>query len=381
MFCMATAVSEGSGPKPAPIRISSELERQRRHVVRAPSQRRDRPDRDEERAHRQQLVVAHAAEHLAGEARAGVERHHEHHQAETGIGGRKPHHPLQIDRQKDVEPDDGAPAEGIGGDRAAHDRILENGDRDQRLGRRQQAQHEQHGHDQRKGKERQDRQRRPGITDAGQVQRQHERHARAHDQRGAEEVEEMRPLVARKPAQQRCRDRQRRKPHRNVDPEDDRPMQMVGDQAAEQRAAAAGGGVGRGEVAVIAAALLGRDQIGEHDHAHGRQPAAAEAVQDAAQDQHQHVRRQRADQRAGHIGQDRDAQREPAPMDVRDLAVERDDRGRCQQIGGDQPGQVVHVAEIAPDRRQRRRQNGLVERAHERRQQHAEHDQQGLVDA
>ena len=155
-------------------------------------------------------------------------------------------------------------------------------------------------------------------------------------------------------------------------------MQMVGDQAAKQRAAAAGGGIGRGEVAVIATALLGRDQIGEHDHAHGRQPAAAEAMQDAAQDQDQHVRRQRAHERAGHIGQDRDAQREPASMDVRDLAVERNDRGRCQEIGGDQPGKVVHVAEIAPDRRQRRRQNGLVERAHERRQQHAQHDQQGL---
>ena len=221
--------------------------------------------------------------------------------------------------------------------------------------------------------------RRPGIADAAQVQRQHERYARAHDQRGAEEVEAVRPLVARQPAQQRGRDRQRRKPHRDVDPEDHRPMQMVGDQAAERRAAAAGRGVGRSEIAVIAAALLGRDQIAEHDHAHGRQPAAAEAVQDAAQDQHQHVRRQRANQRAGHVGQDRDAQREPAAVDVRDLAVERDDRGRRQQIGGDQPGQVVHVTEIAADGRQRARQNGLVERPHEHRQQHAQHDQHGLA--
>ena len=64
-------------------------------------------------------------------------------------------------------------------------------------------------------------------------------------------------------------------------------------------------------------------------------------------------------------------------MDVGDLAVERHDRGRCQEVDGDQPGQVVHVAEIAPDGRQRARQNGVVERAHEHRQQHAEHDQQG----
>src|SRR5262249_53618849 len=63
----------------------------------------------------------------------------------------------------------------------------------------------------------------------------------------------------------------------------DRPMQMVRDQAAEQRSAAAGRGVGRCEVAVIAAAFLGRDQVGEHDHAHGRQATAAQPVQDATE--------------------------------------------------------------------------------------------------
>ena len=186
MFCMATAVSEGSGPNPAPIKISVSSNDSGVRLLGAPPQRYHRPDRDQQRAHGQQLVVAHAAEHLAGEARAGIERHHEHHQAETGIGGRKSHHPLEVDRQKYVQPDDGAPAERVGGDRAANDRILENGDRDQRLGRREQTQHEQHGHDHRKGKQRQDRERRPGITDAGQVQCQHERHAGAHDQRGAE---------------------------------------------------------------------------------------------------------------------------------------------------------------------------------------------------
>ena len=66
-------------------------------------------------------------------------------------------------------------------------------------------------------------------------------------------------------------------------------------------------------------------------------------------------------------------------MDVADLAVERDDGGRREQVGGDQPRQVVDVAEVASDGRQRARQDGLVERAHERRQQHAEDDQQRLT--
>jgi 2-oxoglutarate dehydrogenase complex dehydrogenase (E1) component-like enzyme len=49
------------------------------------------------------------------------------------------------------------------------------------------------------------------------------------------------------------------------------------------------------------------------------------------------------------------------------------------RVGGDQPGQVVHVAEFAADGRQRARQDRGVERAHEHRQQHAEHDEHRLA--
>ncbi len=98
----------------------------------------------------------------------------------------------------------------------------------------------------------------------------------------------------------------------------------------------------------------------------------------AAEDQHQHVGRQRADQRARHVGDERDPQGEPASVDVGDLAVERDDGGRGEQVGGDKPGQVAHIVEVAADRRQGARQDGLVERAHERGQQHAQNDQHPL---
>ena len=70
----------------------------------------------------------------------------------------------------------------------------------------------------------------------------------------------------------------------------------------------------------------------------------------------------------------RDPQREPAPVDIGDLAVERHACGGGEKIGRDQPWQVVHVAEIAPDGRQRARQDGVVEGTHEQRQQHAPHD-------
>ena len=48
---------------------------------------------------------------------------------------RKTHHALEIHRQHDVEPDDRAPAEGVGRDRVAHDRVGQDGDRNERLGR------------------------------------------------------------------------------------------------------------------------------------------------------------------------------------------------------------------------------------------------------
>ena len=141
---------------------------------------------------------------------------------------------------------------------------------------------------------------------------------------------------------------------------------------------APGGRVGDGEIAVVAPALARRRDVAQHHHAHGGEPAAADALQGAPQDQHQHGGRERANERAGEVDRDGDAQREGAPVDVGDLAVERDDGGRRQQIGGDQPGQVMGIAEVAPDRRQGARQDGLVERAHEDRQQHAEHDEQRL---
>ena len=60
-----------------------------------------------------------------------------------------------------------------------------------------------------------------------------------------------------------------------------------------------------------------------------------------------------------------------AAVDVGQLAVERRRHRRGEQIGGDHPGQVGEIVEVAPDGRQRRRHDGLVERAQEHRQQDA----------
>ena len=61
-------------------------------------------------------------------------------------------------------------------------------------------------------------------------------------------------------------------------------------------------------------------------------------------------------------------------MDVGEFAVKRRHGGAGEKIGRDDPGQVIEVAEMAPDRRQCGGNNRLVERPKEHRQHDAEDD-------
>jgi hypothetical protein len=55
---------------------------------------------------------------------------------------------------------------------------------------------------------------------------------------------------------------------------------------------------------------------------------------------------------------------------VAELAVERGDGGRGEEIGGHHPGHVLDIAKLAADRRQGGRDDGLVEG----REQHRDDD-------
>jgi hypothetical protein len=59
-------------------------------------------------------------------------------------------------------------------------------------------------------------------------------------------------------------------------------------------------------------------------------------------------------------------------VNVGELAVERRYRRAGQQIRGDHPRQLLEVAEMPPDGRQRGRDDGLVQRAQEHRQHDAD---------
>jgi len=69
---------------------------------------------------------------------------------------------------------------------------------------------------------------------------------------------------------------------------------------------------------------------------------------------------------------DADQQHAPAAVDVGELAVERRDNGRGEQVGGHHPGEVLDVRIGAPDGRERRRDDRLIERGQEHRQHQAD---------
>ena len=135
----------------------------------------------------------------------------------------------------------------------------------------------------------------------------------------------------------RQQQRQRYQPERHVDPEDHRPMQMFGEDAAEDRPTDAGRHPYGAEIGLILAALTWRHHVRNHGLHDRQNAAAAEPLQSARQDQHRHVRRHRAQNRAHHEQAHRGDNRALAAVDVAERAEHRRDRGRSQQIRGNYP--------------------------------------------
>ena len=164
-------------------------------------------------------------------------------------------------------------------------------------------------------------------------------------------------------------DDQRDDADRHVDVEDPAPGELLDEDAAEQRADDARHAEHRAEQALVAAALAGRDDVADDRLGADHQPAAAEALDGAEGDQLDHgvaePRQDRADQEDHDGGLEEDL---PAVL-VAELAPQRRRHRRGEQVGGDDPGDVRRAREVGDDRRQRGRDDRLVER----RQQHPEH--------
>ncbi len=156
---------------------------------------------------------------------------------------------------------------------------------------------------------------------------------------------------------------------RHVDVEHPPPGNRLDEESSQQRSGDRGDRKHRAEQAQVATALAGRDDVGDDRLCPDHQPTGADSLHCAERDQLDHRLAEPGQQRPGQEDQDRGEEHGLAPVHVAELAVERRRRSRSQQIGRDDPGQMLEPAEVSDDGRQRGRDDRLVER----RQEHPEH--------
>lgn len=154
-----------------------------------------------------------------------------------------------------------------------------------------------------------------------------------------------------------------------IDVEDPAPAEVLGEQAAEQRAEDAGGAEHRAEQALVAAAFPGRDDVADDRHRQHHEAAAAQSLDRPEGDQLGHVLSQSAQRRTDQEDDDRGLEQALPAVLVAQFAPQRGGGGRREQVGGDDPAQMVQAAQIADDRGQGRGDDRLVEGGEEHAEQ------------
>lgn len=205
----------------------------------------------------------------------------------------------------------------------------------------------------------------PGRTAEGGDQ--HQAGGDGRDEEGAEVVDD----VPSRPARdvQDGRDHgERDDADGQIDVEHPTPAQMLREQPAEQRPEHTGRAEHGPEQPLVPTAFARRHEIPDDRHRQHQQPAPAESLQGPEGDELGHVLRRAAQRGADEEDHDRRLEQPLAAVLVAELAPQGGRGGRGQQVGGDDPGQVIHATEVADDGGQRGRHDGLVQRG----EQHAE---------
>jgi hypothetical protein len=146
---------------------------------------------------------------------------------------------------------------------------------------------------------------------------------------------------------------------------------MVGEHAAQQRPGDAGDHEDHLDVALVAPALTRGHDLGDDRHRERHQPAGAQALQRAEGDQLRQVLRGAAQRRPGEEDADGGEEQRLAAVEVARPPPQRHGHGGAQQVGGDDPRELIEPTEVAHDRGQRRGHDRLVERREQHRQQQA----------
>src|SRR6266702_1239967 len=156
-------------------------------------------------------------------------------------------------------------------------------------------------------------------------------------------------------------DRHGQYPERQVDVKDPSPGQLVDEEAAEQRSDQGGEPPYRSEQTLVATAIARRYQVADRGDDRNHQASAADALHEAEADELGHGPAHPAERRSGQEHHDRRLQDDLAAVEIAELAVDRSDDGRSEEIRGHDPGEVRQSSQLADAGRQRGRDDGLIE--------------------
>ncbi len=139
---------------------------------------------------------------------------------------------------------------------------------------------------------------------------------------------------------------------RHVDPEHPAPGQVLGQPAAQYRPRHAGQGIHAAEIALITASFARGHEVADDRLAHRYHAACADALQHSGQHQLRHVLSQRTADRGDSEHADSGQDHATPPIEIAQLAVDRDGHCHGHHIAGNDPGQQTDIIELRGDRRQ-----------------------------
>ena len=197
---------------------------------------------------------------------------------------------------------------------------------------------------------------------APETRNDHEASQRRSQQRSADIVD----LDFRSPAmwpERPVDDRQRQYTEREIDEKNPAPGKIIDDETADERSEHGGKPEDAAEESLIPATLSRRHHIADDGDGRHDQSAAAEPLQNAEGDQLGQILRETAKRRADEKNDDRRLQYDAPSEEIAELAVKRHHDRRRQKICRDDPRKMRKPPDVADDRRQRSRDDRLIERS------------------
>ena len=159
-------------------------------------------------------------------------------------------------------------------------------------------------------------------------------------------------------------------PDRHVDVEDPSPREVLREPSSGKWAEDARQPEHSAEVAHVAPPLTRRHDVADDRLGADHQPTGADALDGSACDQVDHVLRKPGEHRARQEDDDRKLEELLSSVEVAELSPQRRGDRRREQVSGDDPRKVVEAVQVGCDRRERRGDDGLIERCEE----HSEHE-------